>query len=343
MPSLTLPQSPRYVTAPPTGEILDYANLAIIDMTKARTAEGRAVLAVEVRDALLTHGFFYVVNHGYTQPQTERIFDIADVPLSGVNDEEKRVYAGNINRHISNVSHPQALRPFIPEVDAFIRHNHFNILEPLLKLVALTLELPEDTLSNMHSFDGSNISYFMTSCVHFHNLTLYNSFTRSEEDELKTKNVWLKGHKDTGSLTLLWSQPVAALQILTKDGWRWIRHIENALIVNTGDSLEFLTGGYIKGTIHRVVQPPADQRGYARLSVIYFCTPDEEIKLIPLTESPVLQRVGIERQCEDSQAPTAKEWRVARTRAYGQGQLRKSKEENIEEEICHGLVVKHYN
>lgn len=36
---------------------------------------------------------------------------------------------------------------------------------------------------------------------------------------------------DFGSLTLLWSQPVAALQILTEDGgWKWVKHINNALV-----------------------------------------------------------------------------------------------------------------
>jgi hypothetical protein len=37
--------------------------------------------------------------------------------------------------------------------------------------------------------------------------------------------------QDSGSVTILWSQPVAALQIQTREGeWRWIRHIENALV-----------------------------------------------------------------------------------------------------------------
>ncbi|KAG1737555.1 uncharacterized protein EDB91DRAFT_1083066 [Suillus paluster] len=95
MPSLTIPQIPRYVHAPPTKENLQYADLAIIDLSKATTTEGRAELAVELRNALTTHGFFYIINHGYTQAQTERMFDIADVPMSGVAEDEKRAYAGN--------------------------------------------------------------------------------------------------------------------------------------------------------------------------------------------------------------------------------------------------------
>lgn len=36
---------------------------------------------------------------------------------------------------------------------------------------------------------------------------------------------------DIGTITVLWSQPVAGLQIMCPDGqWRWVRHIENALV-----------------------------------------------------------------------------------------------------------------
>lgn len=74
------------------------------------------------------------------------------------------------------------------------------------------------------------------------------SYPRPEEDEEKAKNVWLKGHTgtvsylsdtrvsnimlaDIGTVTVLWSQTVSALQILCPDGkWRWIKHIDNALV-----------------------------------------------------------------------------------------------------------------
>ena len=75
---------------------------------------------------------------------------------------------------------------------------------------------------------------------------------------------WLR--VDFGTITILYSQPVAALQILTKDGnWKWVRHIENALVnriivlplilhwqvINSGDTMEFFSGGFYRPTIHR--------------------------------------------------------------------------------------------
>lgn len=107
--------------------------------------------------------------------------------------------------------------------------------------------------------------------------------------------------------------------------------------------MDFLSGGFYKPTIHRVVQPPSDQRGYARLGAFYFGVPDDSVKLVPFTESPVLQREGIKRRFEDAEAPTSEVWRKGRVAAYGKSQLKKSQETGVEEEYVGVVLVKHYN
>ncbi|KAG6371462.1 hypothetical protein JVT61DRAFT_9489 [Boletus reticuloceps] len=366
MPSVTLPKCPHHIAPSPTQLDLDFADLAIIDLSKARTPEGRAELATQLRDALRTNGFVYAINHGYTQAQRDRIFDIGDVPFTAVPPEEMEIYTNesqklgyyagykarrywamdaenNVWDQIEHYSilrdgnerpHPQALRPFLPELDAFTRHNHFNILYLILRLIALSLELPEETLVEKHTFEGQ-----AKTSVRF-----MKYYRRTEEDEEKSKHVWLKGHTDFGTVTILWSQPVSGLQILSPDGkWRWVRHIDNALVINTGDMMEFLSGGFYKSTIHRVVQPPPDQRAYDRLGTFYFVAADDDVKLLPLAHSPVLQRVGIERRCSDEEAPLAEAWRKERTSSYGRVALTKGSENNTEEEVIKGIVVKHYN
>lgn len=45
-----------------------------------------------------------------------------------------------------------------------------------------------------------------------------------------------------GSLTLLFRQPVAALQVLTKSGdWKYVKPQMEALTVNIADALQFMT------------------------------------------------------------------------------------------------------
>lgn len=78
--------------------------------------------------------------------------------------------------------------------------------------------------------------------------------------------------------------------------------------------MDFLTGGFFKPTIHRVVQPPVDQRQSTRLCIMYFGMPEDDVPLMPLAGSPVLKEVGVERRFEDSAAPTMHSWRTARVR-----------------------------
>jgi isopenicillin N synthase-like dioxygenase len=47
------------------------------------------------------------------------------------------------------------------------------------------------------------------------------------------------------SITILHSLPIAALQIMIKEGtWKWVKHIENAVVVNVATALEFLSRSY---------------------------------------------------------------------------------------------------
>ncbi|KAI0752450.1 Clavaminate synthase-like protein [Daedaleopsis nitida] len=361
MPGTTIPPVAHYEPPPVTKEeSVDYADFPIIDISLAKTAEGRAKLAPIVRDAMRTYGFLYVVNHGLTEAQNERMTDIADIPFTQVPEAELKQFESkikevgsyrgfkprqfwtidngvrdqiehyNLHHPVFYQQHPHALQPFLPEIRAFAEHNHYNILHPVLRLLALGLELPDDTFVKQHNFEAPGETYG----IH----------PRTEEDEINTKNVWMKGHTDIGTISILWSQPVTALQIMSPDGkWRYVKHIPNGVIVNAGDSMEMLSGGFYKATIHRVFQPPQDQRGYTRLGLFYFCLADDSVKLVPLSQSPVLQKVGISRRCADEDAPTMAEYRVARTKAYGLSQLQK-KENGVEEQVVlNGLVLKHYN
>ncbi|KAJ4469880.1 hypothetical protein J3R30DRAFT_3713143 [Lentinula aciculospora] len=368
MPSLFYPPIPHYRPAPMTAEALEYAELPIIDLSKATTLEGRLELAVHVRQAMVDHGFFYAINHGYSKEQMDRVLDIADVPFTQVSNEEKEKYMAsskitgswqgykprqywhiangvhdqienyNMNRDVYKRQHPEALRPLLSELQEFTQHTHMNVVHKILRILALGLEVPEETFVDMHTWSNDR--------VHGETfLRFMKYYPRSEEDEEKSGQVWMKGHTDFGTVTVLYSQPVAALQILTQDrSWKWLKHIENALIINAGDSMEFLSGGLYRATIHRVIQPPKDQRQYSRLGIFYFSLADDDVKLAPLTESPILQRVGIKRRFEDSKAPTSAEWRKARTAAYGQSDLKESEtEKGVEQEvILDGVVVKHY-
>jgi len=85
---------------------------------------------------------------------------------------------------------------------------------------------------------------------------------------------------------------VAALQIQTPNNeWKWVKHVPGGITCNAADTLSFLTKGYLKSTVHRVVRPPADQANLERLGLFYFVRPGNDVPMVP-APSPVLIREG---------------------------------------------------
>jgi isopenicillin N synthase-like dioxygenase len=109
--------------------------------------------------------------------------------------------------------------------------------------------------------------------------------------------------------------------------------------------MELISGGYYKASVHRVIQPAEDQRGYTRLGVFYFSLPDNNQSIQTVSGSPLLERLGIKPKFADGEAPTAGAFIKARTSAYiGKTNLKRTEKEGIavEEDIVSGAVVKHY-
>jgi isopenicillin N synthase-like dioxygenase len=143
-------------------------------------------------------------------------------------------------------------------------------------------------------------------------------------------------------LTLLFRQPVAALQVRTPEAeWKWVKPYPGSITVNLADSLEFLTNGFLKSSIHRVVAPPPDQVEVDRLGVLYFVRPEDDLELKPIV-SNVLERLGYSKVTDSSAVGiTAGEWvkaRVARNITKSE-----ARSEVVEEEIIKGKSVRYYD
>lgn len=101
----------------------------------------------------------------------------------------------------------------------------------------------------------------------------------------------------------LFHQPVAGLQVLTPASeagpskWRYVHSPRDAIIVNVAIALEFLSDGYLRSTVHRLVRPPEEQAEQARMSLIYFARSQADVKLRPV-ESPLPKRMGLQREGE---------------------------------------------
>ncbi|KAF4775656.1 hypothetical protein HER10_EVM0012995 [Colletotrichum scovillei] len=294
-------QLPPYSPPPPTQEDLDYVDLVNIDLSKFDTPEGRQQLAKDLYEAATGYGFLYLTNHGISNETYERQMRIANAAMT-LKPEEKAPYEvtpeedarglyagykpagplghkGGFPKALDHYNmlvhdpkdrpHPEIIRPFMDETYEVMSYIRTNILVKLLKLVSMVLEVPEEKTEYLR--------YMMCE-------------PRSKEESEKYRDIFLAGHTDWGTWTFLFSQPVAALQVLCHETGRY-RHVRHAL--------ERLTGGLFKATIHRVIQPPMDQRHLRRIGVIYFSRPADERELVPIEDSPLLQRMGTDKPIDE--------------------------------------------
>ncbi|KAF5378501.1 hypothetical protein D9615_007173 [Tricholomella constricta] len=141
----------------------------------------------------------------------------------------------------------------------------------------------------------------------------------SEEDRLRSEQLWLPPHTDRGSITFLYSQPVAGLQVFMNHSWKYVRYYPGGIIVNLGDAMDFTTGGLLKAALHRVYEPPADQRHLPRLGLFYFATMLPDIPMQPLEPLTARARPPVEGTFDEFEGkiPTAHEWQIKRAKSTG--------------------------
>ncbi|KAI2621206.1 Clavaminate synthase-like protein [Hypoxylon sp. NC1633] len=353
---------PTYHQVPETKYELDWADLATLDLSQFDAPGGKQKLAAQLFEAIQKVGFFYIINFGLTQEQVDRQFAIGKEVFQ-LSTEEKLKYRADLenggyngykplglrqvkpgvfdNTEIYNIPkfipaferpHPEVINANRSEIETFARHINDDVAGKLLVLFALILELPEDFFLQRHRYDQKSDCHLRYMKYHH----------RSSEENKVLENIWVKGHTDFGSLTLLFRQPVAALQVRTPEGeWKWVKPYPQSITVNLADSLEFLTNGFLKSSIHRVVAPPPDQANVDRLGVLYFVRPEDSLELRPVVSS-VLERLGYNKTTDGAAVGiTAGEWVKARV-AKGVSKD-KVRSDVAEQEIIGGKAAKYYD
>lgn len=218
--------------------------------------------------------------------------------------------------------HPPPARPHLDRIANYYRHVHTSILRRLCDLTDIVLEIPEgttyDTLYKVVDKDNENLGHGTGRFMLYHK--------QPQDVDQKNDGKWLRGHLDLGGFTFITLQPILLLQIRDyfTGKWFYVGHVPGALIVNIGDAMEFLTGGYFKSSIHRVVAPPLDQAGYERLVLIYFSQPRRLAQLDPEQLGLAkLDRLGF--KTPDEWVPiTCGQWQNEKGRLFGQTEVNDS-------------------
>ncbi|KAE8377487.1 hypothetical protein BDV26DRAFT_211296 [Aspergillus bertholletiae] len=322
----------RYIHPPESKQDLKYADLVTIDLSEFDRPGGKEKLAAQLKDAVHEVGFFHVTNFGLTQEEIDRQFAIAKEFFSLPEDErvsfraplEEGIYNGyrplgsieilpglrdniefyNIMKFLPQYdrNHPDVVRRYWEEIEKFHRHCHEHIAYKLFRLLAIILELPEDQLVDGHRYEAECDSGLRYMCYR----------ARTQEENEKYKHLYSRGHTDNGTITFVFQQPVAALQVKKYDDseWEYLPIRPGTLAVNIADIMTMLSNGWLKSGVHRVIVPPEDQQSFDRLGVLYFVRPSDRLKLKSV-DSPLLRREGYHKDTTDIDIP-APEWTRAR-------------------------------
>ncbi|KAK5106596.1 hypothetical protein LTS08_000717 [Lithohypha guttulata] len=352
---------PKYQQAKESRYELDWADLVTLDLSKFEQLGGKQELAKQLKDAVHNIGFFYITNFGLSQEEVDYQFAIGR-EVFALPMEEKLKYRADLENGNYNGYRPLGaaelypglrdnvemynLFKFLPElertqpsvitenkaeIERFQRHIAENVVQKLLVLVSIILELPDEgALSEGHRYSDISDCHLR--------YMIYRA--RSPEENAKFNNIYSKGHTDFGSLTLLFRQPIAALQVLTPAGdWRYVKPHPGSITVNIADVLQFWTNGYLKSSIHRVVAPPPDQAHIDRLGLLYFLRPGHDLTLKTL-DSPLLRRLGLDVHEDDAKKDGIKagDW----VRARVKGNFDKPEDEK-EKEVIGGIKAKYWD
>jgi isopenicillin N synthase-like dioxygenase len=97
-------------------------------------------------------------------------------------------------------------------------------------------------------------------------------------------NIRAGAHADINVITMLLGAEEAGLEVLDRDGqWLSISPPKGAVVCNIGDMLQRLTNNVLPSTVHRVVNPVPERRGFSRYSTPFFLhfSPDYLIETLP--------------------------------------------------------------
>jgi isopenicillin N synthase-like dioxygenase len=177
----------------------------------------------------------------------------------------------------------------------------YSIILNMLNSLNASLGLPEGTLANLHRLHEKSGDHVR--------------FIRAPPGPGQSG----APHTDFGSLTVLFNW-LGGLQVRLPPSpaqaekgeagdWVWVKPVPGCAIVNLGDALVLFTAGLFRSNIHRVLNPPGEQEGETRYSLVYFSRPEDKVVMGRLKGGVIDRRPRSE---GENTGLTSKEWILKR-------------------------------
>lgn len=125
---------------------------------------------------------------------------------------------------------PPILKPYMLETRSIMHHIRDVVQRKLLILLAMSLEVPEDELLATHLPGACSSEYYryVSKFQLIPNILTANQSgysPLSEEKTVKARGLFMPGHADWGTFSILFSQTIAALQVLDyrTGNFKWVQ------------------------------------------------------------------------------------------------------------------------
>ncbi len=160
-----------------------------------------------------------------------------------------------------------------------------QVSQHLLSLIAAALGSDSDTFAPYHRGENMTLRY-----LHYPALDKASPLDEAKTgtDEKKMPQLGAGAHTDYGTITLLFSDGVAGLQLYDISAsargentgrWRDVEVAPGDVLVNTGDLMSLWSNGAYPSTLHRVQPRRAKPDRY---SMAFFVDPDSSTRVSPL-------------------------------------------------------------
>ena len=159
-----------------------------------------------------------------------------------------------------------------------ISGNTKKLYDSLVEMTSLLLEWIEDNtpLNVQSKFSEPLKNMIKDSKTNLLRVIHYPPFLGNEDN----KSLRAAAHEDINLITLLVAGTRPGLEAKDKNGnWHQITTDHGTIIVNIGDMLKEVSGGYYPSTTHRVVNPDSEIDNDSRYSMPLFLHPRDEVKL----------------------------------------------------------------
>ena len=280
----------------PLARRLDFSEIPVIDIAAPAVVEAIQRACTEI-------GFFYVANHGvaseiindlvaqsrafFSRPQTSKQALLLDKRMRGYLPPYYRSYPGEERAGTSHqqgfwIGHDTVVdsaRPLdgpnrwpqdLPRLrDAMLAYLESieTLSHRLLRLFALALELPEETLLANFNRPSSRLK-----------LNHY----PPQHTPVSDNNIGVVPHSDSGCFTILWQDDNGGLEVQNREGdWVGAPPLADSFVVNIGNILQYWSNGRFSSTPHRVI----NRNGCDRYSIPFFVNPDFDTVIRPLMDN----------------------------------------------------------